>query len=155
MIVNESPTSSVGLEVAADLGELGLVGRLQLADADLHATEGLVGVDGAGAVGLPTLHEHALLGGEVAAGVERERAGAGVELLAVALDDEEAVALDGEVGRASGALDGALGERLDGADEAGAEADLGRVRAAGGGGGCRGALEGLGQHVGEDRGRAS
>ena len=143
-----------GREVAAELGELRLVGRLQFADADLNAADGLVGVDRAGVVGLPTLHQHALLGGEVAGRVERERAGAGVELLVVALHDEEAVALDSEVGGAAGALDGALGEGLHGADQAGAEADLGRVGAAGGGRGCPGALEGLGEHVGEDRGRA-
>src|SRR5205814_603346 len=96
-----------------------------------HLCYRLVEVDLAGSVSCPTLEGAAVGGNQAAGGVEAEAAGTGVELLATLLDDEEAVALDGDVGGAAGRLRRALVEQGgDGADLH-AEADLGRVGATG------------------------
>src|SRR5690606_12691190 len=68
--------------------------------------------------------------------VPRERAGARVAGALVRLDDEEAVALDREVGHAAGRLARALREYAVGRRNLRAEADLHRVDAALRRGGC-------------------
>src|SRR5690606_7175877 len=68
--------------------------------------------------------------GEVEVAVESKVARAGVLLIAVDIDDEEAVALDGQLRTDAGGLDGAGGEVAGDAAVARTQADLQRVGAA-------------------------
>src|SRR5205814_4142597 len=120
----------VGREVATEDGIRGGDRVDRLAERHHQVADGGVGVHLAGAVGRPALQDRAVRRRQPAEAVEREGAGAGVELLTLLADDEEAVAGDGQVARAPRVLGGALGEGGRYAPDANAEADLRRVGAA-------------------------
>ena len=96
------------------------------------------------------LNELAGAADELVLAVELEGAVAGVDLLGALAEDEEAVALDGEVGVDTGGFEGAVGEVFGDGAGGGPEADLEGVGAAevAGGGGTEGeVLEELGFEI--------
>src|SRR6185437_6764601 len=100
-----------------------------LAGRDLDRGGRGVVVDRSRAVRLPSLNEAAVLGGQVAVGVDGEAAVAGVTDLAAGVGDQVAGALDGDVGRLSGRLERTFGEVGGVGTDAHARADGDRVDA--------------------------
>src|SRR5690606_2432298 len=95
-----------------------------------------VAVGGAGAGRFAAQHVEAVLGDQVALGVEGAVAGPGVEVVGgqgrrvAAGDDEHALALDRDVGGVAGRLQGAAAHHVVDRAELDPEPDLGRVAAA-------------------------
>ena len=148
---HETSDRSTGRDVAA---QHDLAGRRRRQHRRRY---GDVGRDGRGVdcardrVGRPTKHACAAGGHQLSAGVPVERAVTGEQLLTSAVDDEEAVALDGQIGDATRQLEGTLREAGGDRRNATAEADLHRVGATSSSGGDAAATHGLRQGVGEDR----
>lgn len=120
-----------GGQVAGDAGGGGRGGGAQRADRQPDVADALTGDDHS-VLGRPALHERAVCGDQLAAGVEREPAVAGVQGLAARADDEEAVARDHEVGRHTGGLRRPGGEVRADAGDLHPETDLGGVLTADG-----------------------
>ena len=138
------------VEIAAEGDAIGGGGVHGLAGGDDDILGLGIGVERA-VDGVPTLHEKTGAGQDVIAfGIELESAVTSIISFVAALEDEEGVAAEGDVGIFAGGLSGAVGEDDVDRCDVDAETDLLRVGAAEGCGGFAGAGLRLAEHVGEN-----